>query len=350
MENNNCALIMAGGQGTRFWPKSTEQMPKQFLNLVGDKTMIQETFERINEKIPSTRIFVVTCEKYKDIVMEQLPYLSEKNVILEPTGKNTATCILLSTLYIKQIYDNANIAVFPSDHIISNNVEFNNILSTANNYIEANNRAIVTIGIKPDRPETGYGYIKYVDQKDYLNNRPIIKVEKFIEKPDLETAKKYLDEGKYLWNAGMFIFNCDYMLEELKKNLEKNYNLLINLPNLNSKEYRKELKKAYEQCESISIDYAVMEKSKNIYVIPSECGWYDIGSWKSLQRYIKPDAEFNIIKGNVKTYNSTNNIIYAGDKKVMLIDIDNIFLIESDDIIIVGNKEGLNKVHSFREK
>ena len=350
MERVNCALIMAGGRGTRFWPKSTEKKPKQFLNLVGNKTMIQETFERINKKIPSTQIFVVTCEKYKKLVMEQLPYLSEKNIIIEPFGKNTASCILLATIYIKQIYNNCNIAVFPSDHIISNVDEFTNILDTANNYVESNKKAIVTIGIKPNRPEIGYGYIKCTRKEDYLNNMKVVKVEKFVEKPDLETAKKYLDEGKYLWNAGMFIFNCDFMLEELKKNLEKNYNLLINLPKIDSKDYYIELKKAYEQCESISIDYAVMEKSNDIYVIPSEFGWDDIGTWKSLQRYIKPDTESNIIKGNVKTYNSTNNVIYAGNKKVMLIDIDNIFLIESDDVIVVGNKEGLNKVHSFRNE
>jgi len=166
----------------------------------------------------------------------------------------------------------------------------------------------------------------------------------------LETAKKYIEEGNYLWNAGMFIFNCDFMLEELKKNLEASYNLLINLPNINSNEYYTELEKAYEQCESISIDYAVMEKSNDIYVIPSEFGWDDIGTWKSLQRYIKPDTEANIIKGNVKAYNSSNNVIYAGEKKVMLIDIDNIFLIESDDVIVVGNKDGLSKVHSFRNE
>jgi len=350
MEKVNCALIMAGGRGTRFWPKSTEEKPKQFLNLVGNKTMIQETFERINTKIPSNQIFVVTCQKYKKLVMEQLPYLSEKNIIIEPFGRNTAACILLSCIYIKQIYNNANIAVFPSDHIISKVDEFINILDTANNYVAANTKAIVTIGIKPNRPETGYGYIKCSHQKQYVNHMNIIKVEKFVEKPDLETAKKYIEEGNYLWNAGMFIFNCDFMLEELKKNLEASYNLLINLPNINSNEYYTELEKAYEQCESISIDYAVMEKSNDIYVIPSEFGWDDIGTWKSLQRYIKPDTEANIIKGNVKAYNSSNNVIYAGEKKVMLIDIDNIFLIESDDVIVVGNKDGLSKVHSFRNE
>ena len=350
MEEINCALIMAGGKGTRFWPKSTEDKPKQFLNLVGNKTMIQETFERITRKIHSSKIFVVTCEKYKKLVMEQLPDLSEKNIIIEPVGRNTASCILLASIYIKQIYNNANIAVFPSDHIISNVDEFVNILDTVNNFVEANKKAIVTIGIKPDRPETGYGYIKCLDKENDLNNTSIIKVEKFVEKPNLETAKKYLDEGKYLWNAGMFIFNCDFMLSELKKNLEKNYNLLINLPDINSKDYYTELKKAYEQCESISIDYAVMEKCNDIYVIPSEFGWDDIGTWKSLQRYIKPDNESNVIKGDVRAYNSSNNVIYAGDKKVMLIDIDNVFVIDSDDVIVIGKKDGLSDVHSYRNE
>lgn len=195
-----CALIMAGGKGTRFWPKSTEDMPKQFLNLIDEKTMIQLTYERLLKIMPSERIFVVTGEKYKSLVEEQLNTLPSKNIIVEPTGRNTAPCILLSALYIKQIYKDANLAVLPSDHMIRDSEEFCKILQTADEYVEKeNNNGIVTIGITPDRPETGYGYIKY-EKSD--NN--VIKVERFVEKPNLETAKKYLEERKLsmeCWNV-----------------------------------------------------------------------------------------------------------------------------------------------------
>ncbi len=344
-----CILIMAGGKGTRFWPQSTDEKPKQFLNLVGEKTMIQETFERVNKKIPSNQIFVITCEKYKKLIQEQIPELPIKNIIIEPEGRNTAPCILLSTLYIKQIFENVNITVLPADHIISNINDFLETLEVANCFVGNNKGTIVTIGIKPDRAETGYGYIKKSDEKVYLNKKEIIKVEKFVEKPNIEKANEYLEDGGYLWNAGMFVFNADYMLEELKDNFAEGYKLLKELPSIESDEYKIKLKENYNKCESISIDYAVMEKTNNIHVIPSDFGWDDIGTWKALQRYIKPDEASNIIKGEVKTFNSSNNVVYAGNKEIILLDIDNIFLIESNDVIIVGKKEEISKVHELRK-
>ena len=195
-----CALIMAGGKGTRFWPKSTEEVPKQFLNLIDNKTMIQLTYERLLKIVPKERIFIVTDSRYTNKVKEQIQGIDEKNIIIEPAGRNTAPCILLASLYIKQIYDEATIAVLPSDHAIMDSEGFCNTLKTAENYVEfENKKAIVTIGITPDRPETGYGYIKYIE-----NNDKVIKVEKFVEKPDIETAKKYLEERKLsleCWNV-----------------------------------------------------------------------------------------------------------------------------------------------------
>lgn len=340
-----CALIMAGGKGTRFWPKSTEDLPKQFLNLIDEKTMIQLTYERLLKNIPSERIFVVTGERYKELVEEQLDTLPTRNIIVEPTGRNTAPCILLACMYIKQIYEDACIAVLPSDHAIANNDEFCKILQMADNYVENENKnAIVTIGITPDRPETGYGYIKY--EKSQEN---IIKVESFVEKPDLETAKKYLDAGNYLWNAGMFIFNVDNMLNELKENYS-GYEVLKDLPKIEDSNYIEVLNKLYPECESISIDYAVMEKSKNIYVIPGDFGWDDIGTWMSLLRYIKPDENGNYLKGNVTTYNSKENIVYSGEKKIILLNAKDIFCIDSDDVIVIGNRDSLKEVHELRNK
>lgn len=346
MNQEFCVLIMAGGKGTRFWPKSTEEKPKQFINLLEERTMIQLTVDRIRNILPIEKIFVATGEKYIDLVKEQIPDLPYKNIIVEPVGRNTAPCILLASLYIKQIYNNCNIAVLPSDHLIKNEKVFLETLNTASNFINNNKEAIVTIGITPDRPETGYGYIKY----DKTEKNEVVKVDRFVEKPDLEKAKQYLESKEYLWNAGMFIFNVDYMLKELENNYNKTFKLLQQLPSIYDKNYGKILNEIYPESENISIDYAVMEKSKNIYVIPSNFGWDDIGTWKSLERYIEKDEKDNLIKGQASIYDSSNNVLYSGDKKIVVIGLDNIFCIESDDLIVVGPKEKIEELKNYREK
>lgn len=346
MKEEFCVLIMAGGKGTRFWPKSTEEKPKQFINLIEDRTMIQLTVDRIKKLVPIEKIFISTGEKYIDLVKEQLPDLPEKNIIIEPVGRNTAPCILLASLYIKQIYSDCNIAVLPSDHLIKNEIEFLNILKKANDFVEKNKESIVTIGITPDRPETGYGYIKY----NKIEKKEVVKVDRFVEKPDLEKAKKYLASKEYLWNAGMFIFNVDYMLKELENNYNKTFKLLQQLPSIYDENYNMLLKEIYPESENISIDYAVMEKSKNIYVIPSNFGWDDIGTWKALERYVEKDDKDNLIKGQASIYNSSNNVLYSGEKKIVVIGLDNIFCIESDDMIVIGPKEKMEELKNYREK
>lgn len=350
MKKEFCALIMAGGKGTRFWPKSTEEKPKQFLKLVGEKTMIQMTVDRVKKVIPIEKIFIVTCSKYVNLLKEQIPDLPDKNIIIEPVGRNTAPCILLASMYIKQIYNNANIAVLPSDHVMNKENEFCNILKDANDALNTNINGIITIGIKPNRAETGYGYIECSNKTEYVNDRQIIKVSRFVEKPNIEKAQKYLDSGNYLWNAGMFIFDVDYMLKELKEKFFESYQILEKMPSIYSEGYIEKLNEEYSKCEAISIDYAVMEKCNSIYVIPSDFGWDDIGTWIALQRYIKPDSASNFIMGNVQTYNSSNNVIYGGNKKIVLLDVDDIFCIESDDVIIIGKKEKMSEVHEYRNK
>lgn len=346
MKQEFCILIMAGGKGTRFWPKSTEKKPKQFINLIEDRTMIQLTVDRVRNIVPIEKIFVATGEKYIDLVKEQIPDLPNKNIIVEPVGRNTAPCILLASLYIKQIYNDCNIAVLPSDHLIKNEKLFLDTLKTANNFVKDNKESIVTIGITPDRPETGYGYIKY----DKMDKKNVVKVDRFVEKPDFEKAKQYLDSKEYLWNAGMFIFNIDYMLKELENNYSETYELLQQLPSIYDENYNKILREIYPKSQSISIDYAVMEKSKNIYVIPSDFGWDDIGTWKALERYIKEDENKNYIKGQVSIYNSSNNILYSENKKIMVIGLDNIFCIESDDMIVIGPKDSMEELVKYRTK
>ncbi len=348
MEKEFCALIMAGGKGTRFWPKSTEEKPKQFLKLVGERTMIQMTVDRVKKIIPIQKIFIVTCSKYVKLLKEQIPDLPEKNIIIEPVGRNTAPCILLASMYIKQIHHDVNIAVLPSDHIMNKEEEFCNILKDANEALNKNINGIITIGIKPNRPETGYGYIECTDNIELINGRQVVKVNRFVEKPNLEKAQEYLDNGNYLWNAGMFIFDVNYMLKELEKNFNEGYNIISNLPSIYEQKYICVLSKEYPKCESISIDYAVMEKTNNIYVIPSDFGWDDVGTWNSLERYIGKDENCNIAKGNIEFSNSNNCVVYGSDKKIILIDVDDIFCAEGEDTIVITKKQSVNKVKNFR--
>lgn len=340
-----CALIMAGGVGSRFWPQSTPENPKQFLSLVSEKAMIQMTYDRMKKIVPKEKIFIVTNYNYIDKVKEQIPEINDINIITEPCSKNTAPCILLSTIYIKNIYKNSNIVCVSSDSHIENENKFIDDIVLANEFVTKKQEAIVTIGIKPTRPETNYGYIKYEHSDD-----KVLKVSRFVEKPNLELAKKYYESKEYLWNAGMFIFNAESILKEFENNLPKEYNLLINLPKHINSEYYKFLNENYKKCEKISIDYAVIEKSNNVYTIPTEIGWDDIGTWNSVERYIPKDERDNVLKGNIEAIDSNNNIVYANNKKVVLLDVENIFCIDSDDVIIVGKKESLNKVHTLKDK
>lgn len=344
------ALIMAGGRGTRFWPMSTDDMPKQFLKLIDENTMLQSTVNRLLTEIDINHIFICTGKNYVNLVEEQLPSLPKQNIIIEPEGRNTAPCILLSCLYIKQIYQNTNIVVLPSDHQINDVEEFLNVLKDGDTFVNSQNDSIITIGIQPDRPETGYGYINYLDNVEIINKHSIKKVNKFVEKPNLEVAQSYLDDGHYLWNAGMFMFNVDFMINEFKKYANETYNVLMSLPSIYNPNYTNELEKKYKDCESISVDFAIMEKTKKLFVIPANFGWDDIGSWKALERYIIPDEHNNIKKGTVVVENSKNNIIYVNGKKLILIDIDDVFCIEANDVIIIGKNESISKIHEFRGK
>lgn len=345
-----CALIMAGGKGTRFWPASTEKKPKQFLNLVRNETMIQTTISRLLDLIPLDRIFVCTGEEYVDLVKEQVPQLPIQNIIIEPIGRNTAPCILLSTLYISQIYKMSKIIVLPSDHVINNDKEFLDVLSAAYLYLNENNRSIITIGISPNRPETGFGYIKCGQLIANNHQKEIYSVEKFVEKPNYEKAEYYLNSNNYLWNAGMFVFSSDFMIEQFKIYDSELYSLLNHLPSIYSDSYPEELHKVYMSCESISIDYAIIEKSKDIFVIPSDFGWDDVGTWKALERYMEMDENNNIVKGDVTLEECENVIVFADSKKIIVDGLSDIYCIQSGDYIVIGKKNKLEKVHEFRRK
>ena len=342
-----CALIMAGGKGTRFWPLSTEDKPKQFLKLIGDKTMIQMTVERILPIIPMDRIYICTGERYVDLIKEQVPNLSVENIIIEPEGRNTSPCITLSSLVIKRKHKDATMVVLPSDHLIENEDKFRDIILKANKYLDTNNKAIVTLGMSPTRPETGYGYIKY----DNNTNIEMLKVDRFVEKPDKETAEKYLKEGNYLWNGGMFLWKVNTILSEVKKYIPNTYEVLSEIENVSDENLQEVINSNYSKTDEISIDYAVLEKSNDIYVVKSDIGWDDIGTWMAMERYRKKDNYENIYDENTISIDSRNSLVIGNsDKQVIMIGVDNIATIVSDDGIYIVKKSLLENIKDFKEK
>ena len=342
------ALIMAGGKGTRFWPLSTEEKPKQFLNLIGEETMIQMTVNRIKPIIPIERIFVCTGEMYVDLVKEQLPELPERNIIIEPEGRNTAPCIALSAMVIDRYYKNANMVVLPSDHLIKDEDEFRNTILAAHNFINDKDEAIVTLGMNPTRPEVGYGYIKYSDETLKSNGFRVIKVESFVEKPNLDTAKKYLREGNYLWNGGMFIWSINNIINQIKIYSPDTYNSLINIKEVSENKLQESINKSYENTESTSIDYAVLEKSKDVYVIPSNFGWDDVGNWEALDRYRDKDEAGNVLVGKSKAIKANNNLVISSNNSVVVDGLNDIYIIESDGKVLVGQKSNVANIKELK--
>jgi mannose-1-phosphate guanylyltransferase len=344
-----CALIMAGGKGERFWPLSTDEKPKQFLKLLGEETMIQMTVSRLKDLIPVERIFVVTGERYISLVREQLPELPERNIIVEPIGKNTAPCITLSAFQIEKQYEDATIVVLPSDHLIRNEEEFRNVIEAADSFIEKNEDSIVTLGMRPDRPETGYGYIKCDKTSSIVNGLKIRNVDMFVEKPDLKKAEQYLKNGNFLWNGGMFVWKAKKILRLTEKYIKNTYDVLKEIACTSDEEYMNKLKSSYNLVDSVSIDYAIMEKAENIYVIPSEFGWDDVGTWYSVERYRTKDENNNVCVGNIININSKNNIIVGKNKPVIISGLDDIFVVESDDVILIGKKEDIKDIKEIKK-
>ena len=344
-----CALIMAGGKGTRFWPLSTEDKPKQFLNLIGNETMIQMTVNRIKPIIPIERIFVCTGERYVDLVKEQLSEIPDRNIIVEPEGRNTAPCIALSAFIIKKYYKNATMVVLPSDHLIKDEDKFREIVECADNFVKSNDNSIITLGMKPSRAETGYGYIKYGNEEINLNKHKIIKVDSFVEKPNKEKAEEYLEEGTYLWNGGMFLWSSNNILEQIKKYSPDTYEALYEIDEVKDVRLQELINDKYKNTEAISIDYAVLEKSKDIFVIPSDFGWDDVGSWEALDRYREKDECGNVRVGNTNAVSAENNLIISSSHSVVVDGLNDIYVIENDGKILIGHKSNVANVKELKK-
>ncbi|ENZ30808.1 mannose-1-phosphate guanylyltransferase/mannose-6-phosphate isomerase [Clostridium butyricum 60E.3] len=342
------ALIMAGGKGTRFWPLSTEEKPKQFLKLIGEETMIQMTVNRIKPIIPLERIFICTGRIYVKLVKEQIPDLPERNIIIEPEGRNTAPCIALSAMIIDRYYKNSNMVVLPSDHLIKVEDEFRNTILAAHNFICNKNEAIITLGMNPTRAEVGYGYIKYSNEILEVNDFRVIKVDSFVEKPNLEKARKYLRAGVYLWNGGMFIWSIKNIINQIKMYSYNTYDALKNIMVINEEELQENINNNYERTEAISIDYAVLEKSKDVYVIPSNFGWDDVGSWESLDRYMDKDIAGNVLIGRSKVVKANNNLVISSNNSVIVEGLSDIYVIENDGKVLVGHKSNIANVTEFK--
>lgn len=341
------ALIMAGGRGERFWPRSRQSMPKQFLSLTDDgRTMIQLTVDRISPMVALEDIYIVTNRDYKGLVQEQLPGIPEKNILCEPAGRNTAPCIGLGAIHIAKKYDDAMMLVLPSDHLVKYNAIFLKAMSEACEVAEKGEN-LVTLGITPDCPETGYGYIKFIpDQMEGAAYR----VERFVEKPNLETAKEYVASEQYLWNSGMFIWKTSTILKKLEMHLPKTYAGLQKIADaIGTPEQELVLEEVFPTFASESIDYGVMEKADHIYIITGSFGWDDVGSWLAVGRIKKSNEFGNVVNGNVITVDTKNCIIQGNQKLIATVGVNNLIVVDTEDALLVCQADSAGDIKKVLE-
>lgn len=341
------ALIMAGGRGERFWPKSRKNLPKQFLSLTDDgKTMIQLTIERILPLVALEDIYIATNRDYKDLVREQLPDLPEKNILCEPIGRNTAPCIGLGAIHISRKYEDAVMMVLPSDHLIKYQQMFLNTLRQGCELAEKGPN-LVTIGIAPDYPETGYGYIKFIPEE---SDGPAYAVDRFVEKPSLEVAKEYLATEQYLWNSGMFLWKVSTILDNLKQFMPTIYNgLQIIKSAINTADAETVLETEFTAFPSESIDYGIMEKAKNIFILPGTFGWDDVGSWLAVGRIRKSNEQGNVVNGNIITIGTKNCIIEGGQKLIATVGLENLIIVDTEDATLICDKNSAGDIKKVLE-
>lgn len=342
------ALIMAGGKGERFWPKSRQSLPKQFLSLTNDgKTMIQLTVERILPIVELEDIYIATNANYKHLVMEQLPGLPEQNILCEPVGRNTAPCIGLGAVHIHHKYEDAIMMVLPSDHLIKFNDLFAETLANACDVAEEGQN-LVTIGITPNYPETGYGYIK-ADKASMLKKS--YAVERFVEKPNYEVAKSYVESGDYYWNSGMFIWKISSILSNMQAFMTDTYEGLLKIKaSIGTVTEEETLKEIFPDFVSDSIDYGIMEKASDIYLIPGNFGWDDVGSWLAVERVRGTDANNNTLNGEVVAIDTQNCTIEGHKRLIATVGLKDLIIVDTEDALLVADKMSAGDIKKILAK
>lgn len=349
MNKNNYAVIMAGGIGSRFWPMSKSSFPKQFLDILGTgETLIQQTFSRLERICPPENILIVTNTNYKNLCLEQLPNVIESNILCEPAMRNTAPCVAYAAFKIQSMNEDANMIIAASDHIILKEDEFVRVTNDCLDIV-AKNDVLLTLGITPSRPDTGYGYIQF--SEDNLSGyKKARKVKTFTEKPNQELALNFLDSGDFLWNSGMFIWSAKSITLAYRKHLRDMHEVFDEgkqfYNTINEKEF---IDRVFPACKNISIDYGIMEKSENVYVYPADFGWSDLGTWGSLYSHLELDEYKNAIQGkNVMMYDTSDNLVKVSDDKLVVLQgLNGYIVVENEGTILVCKKEDEQKIKQF---
>ena len=350
---NNHLVIMAGGVGSRFWPMSTADRPKQFIDVLGvGKSLLQLSYQRFANICPPENIWVVTNRRYAGLVKEQLPEVLEGNILLEPCRRNTAPCIAYVSWKIKSKDPKANVVVTPSDHIVTDEAEFRRVIGLCLRFT-ADSDAIVTLGMKPNRPETGYGYIKADLTMSSLRQRELFRVDNFREKPNLETAMQYIKEKDYFWNAGIFIWSVSTIVNAFRVYQPAISKIFENmLPYYGTPREQELIDKFYPECENISVDYAIMEKAEEIFVCPADFGWSDLGTWGSLQMHTKRDLYGNSLIGeNIEMYDCHNCVVHTlEERRVVVQGLDNYIIAEKDGTLLICSLAEEQRIRQFSDE
>ncbi|OIQ18823.1 mannose-1-phosphate guanylyltransferase [Lacinutrix sp. MedPE-SW] len=337
MNKNYYAILMAGGVGSRFWPVSTQEFPKQFHDMLGTgETLIQKTFSRLSTLIPEENIFILTNEIYNDLVLEQLPSVTKRQVVLEPAMRNTAPCILYASMKIEKENPDAVMIVAPSDHWIEDENAFTNNVKQAFTFCEQNN-ALMTLGIKPTFPNTGYGYIEY----DKSSTKDIKNVNQFREKPDYHTAQSFINQGNFLWNAGIFMWSAKTVIEAFSNNQPELFKLFESGVDVYNTDFEDDfIRDNYGKAENISVDYAIMEKSKNVFVLPATFDWNDLGTWGSLYDKLEKDSDKNaVVNARTLTHNASGNMIRTKNNKIVVVDgLQDYIIVDKDEVLLIYPK------------
>ena len=347
MNNNHYVAIMAGGIGSRFWPMSRTHFPKQFLDILGiGRTLIQDTYDRFARFIPAANIYIVTSEEYRHIVKQQLPELKEANILCEPSRKNTAPCVAYIAYKLNEINPDGALICAPADHLILDGKAFNKVCLEALDFV-SKHKALITLGIKPANPNTGYGYIQF-EQQGVSDN--VYKVKTFTEKPNLELARTFLASGDFLWNAGIFVWQVKNIVSAFAKYLPEMAEVFeAEKGNLNTAEEKKAIERIYPQCTNISIDYGIMEKANNVYLIPSSFGWSDLGTWNSAYENMEKDYLGNAVSGdNVMVIDATRCMIHSRNEKLYLLQgMDDYIVVDTDDVLMICKKEKEQEIKEY---